>query len=152
MNTSKCKPLLFNTSYTDKKITKQINNLLGSPFSFLKAIKLNGIGSKRMIIDQVSPNLHTVINVVNDINYGSIELRPKGILIHIGKGLQRFAWAIPYYRLVIYKTNGVSIHANGKFIHFEANKNFKANKQFFKKIIDQKIDFDAQFSTIPYNV
>ncbi|MBN2868849.1 MAG: hypothetical protein JXK08_09270 [Flavobacteriaceae bacterium] len=143
--------MLFNTSYTDKEITKQINNLLGKPFSFFQAIKLKGIGSKRMIIDEVSPNLHTVINLVNDINYGSIELRPKGVLIHIGKGLQRFAWAIPYYRLVIYKTNGASIHADGKFIHFRENKTFKENKQFFKKLLDQKINFDAKFSTIPYN-
>ncbi|WP_336128676.1 hypothetical protein [Mesoflavibacter sp. CH_XMU1422-2] len=143
--------MLFNTSYTDKEITKQINNLLGKPFSFLQAIKLKGIGSKRMIIDEVSPNLHTVINLVNDINYGSIELRPKGILIHIGKGLQRFAWVIPYYKLVIYKTNGASIHADGKFIHFRKNKTFKENKQFFKKLLDQKINFDSQFSTIPYN-
>ena len=143
--------MLFNTSYTDKEITKQINNLVGKPFSFIKAIKLKGIGSKRMIIDEVSPNLHTVINLVNDINYGSIELRPKGILIHIGKGLQRFAWVIPYYKLVIYKTNGASIHADGKFIHFRKNKTFKENKQFFKKLLDQKINFDSQFSTIPYN-
>ena len=115
--------MLFNTSYTDNEITKQINNLVGKPFSFIKAIKLKGIGSKRMIIDEVSPNLHTIVNLVNDINYGSIELRPKGILIHIGKGLQRFAWVIPYYKLVIYKTNGASIHADGKFIHFRKNKN-----------------------------
>ncbi len=143
--------MLFNTSYTDKEITKQINNLVGKPFSFIKAIKLKGIGSKRMIIDEVSPNLHTIVNLVNDINYGSIELRPKGILIHIGKGLQRFAWVIPYYKLVIYKTNGASIHADGKFIHFRENKTFKENKQFFKKLLDQKINFDSQFSTIPYN-
>ena len=116
-----------------------------------EAIKLKGIGSKRMIIDEVSPNLHTIVNLVNDINYGSIELRPKGILIHIGKGLQRFAWVIPYYKLVIYKTNGASIHADGKFIHFRKNKTFKENKQFFKKLLDQKINFDSQFSTIPYN-
>ncbi|WP_304145709.1 hypothetical protein [Mesoflavibacter zeaxanthinifaciens] len=143
--------MLFNTSYTDKEITKQINNLVGKPFSFIKAIKLKGIGSKRMIIDEVSPNLHTIVNLVNDINYGSIELRPKGILIHIGKGLQRFAWVIPYYKLVIYKTNGASIHADGKFIHFRENKTFKENKQFFKKLLDQKITFDSKFSTIPYN-
>lgn len=143
--------MLFNTSYTDKEITKQINNLVGKPFSFIKAIKLKGIGSKRMIIDEVSPNLHTIVNLVNDINYGSIELRSKGILIHIGKGLQRFAWVIPYYKLVIYKTNGASIHADGKFIHFRENKTFKENKQFFKKLLDQKINFDSQFSTIPYN-
>lgn len=143
--------MLFNTSYTDKEITKQINNLVGKPFSFIKAIKLKGIGSKRMIIEEVSPNLHTIVNLVNDINYGSIELRPKGILIHIGKGLQRFAWVIPYYKLVIYKTNGASIHADGKFIHFRENKTFKENKQFFKKLLDQKITFDSKFSTIPYN-
>ena len=140
--------MLFNTTHNDKKIKKQINDLVGQPFSFWQALKLKGIGSKRMVIDEVSPNLQPVLNTVNDVNYGSIELRPKGIIIHIGKGLQRFSWAIPYFRLVIYKTNGASIHADGRFIHFRKNKTFKENKGFFIKLLDQKIIFDQQYDFI----
>ena len=72
---------------------------------------MKGIGSKRMIIDNVSINLKQYMNSVSDVNYANIELRTGGILIYINKGLQNFTWAIPYYQLVIYKSNGASIHS-----------------------------------------
>ena len=104
--------------------------MVGKPYGFFESLKLKGTGSKRMIVDEVSPNLKSVINVVDDINYENIELRPQGILIHFTKGHKNFTWAIPYYQLVIYKINGSSIHAQGKFVHFRNNKTFKENKKF----------------------
>ncbi|NNL15112.1 MAG: hypothetical protein HKO81_00545, partial [Flavobacteriaceae bacterium] len=101
--------------------------------------------SKRLIVDEVSPNMGLLINTVSDINYANIELRPKGILIRINKGLRNFAWVIPYYHLVIYKVNGSSIHAQGRFIHFKNNKTFKENKRFFDKLMDQKVKYDMQY-------
>ena len=103
-----------------------------------------------MIINDVSPNLNTYLNTVSDINYANIELRKSGILIFINKGLQNFTWAIPYYQLVIYKTNGASIHAQGKFVHFKNNITFKENKLFFKKMLDQKIKYDAEYNFQPF--
>ena len=43
------------------------------------------------------------------------------------KGLKNYTWIIPYYHLVIYKTNGASIHAQGKYIRFRNNQTFKEN-------------------------
>jgi hypothetical protein len=106
---------------------------------------MKGVGSKRMIVDDVSPNLKLLMNTVSDTNYANIELRKNGILIYINKGLKNFTWAIPYYQLVIYKTNGASIHAQGKFIHFRNNKTFKENKAFFSKMLDQKIKYDMKY-------
>ncbi len=138
--------MLFKTTYRNKEITKQINHLVGNPFSLWQILKLKGIGSKRLIIDETSPNLNSILNKVGDINYGNIELRPKGILIHITKGLERFVWGIPYFKLVIYKTNGLSIHADGMFIHFRKNKTFNESKPFFNKLLEQKIKFDEQYN------
>jgi len=138
--------MVFETTYSDKEITNSINKIVGKPFSFFQSLKMNGIGSKRMIVEQVSPNLQAYINTVSDLSYANIELRPLGILIRINKGLRNFTWTIPYYHLVIYKTNGSSIHAQGKFIHFRNNKTYKENKAFFKKLINQKIIFDQQYN------
>jgi len=140
--------LVFNTTYADKKVTKSINDLVGKPYSFIQAIKRKGIGSKRMIIDEVSINLQAYINTVADLTYASIELRPKGILVHINKGLKNFSWAIPFYQLVIYKVNGSSIHAQGKFIRFRNSRGFKENKPFFNKLMALKVDSDEQFKFI----
>ena len=138
--------MVLETTYTSEENKRLINDKLGKAFSLIKSIKLKGIGSKRMIIEDVSPNMKCYINKVADINYANIELRPKGILIHINKGLQTFSWIIPFYQLVIYKTNGSSIHAQGKFIHFKNSKTFKENKSFFDKLLDQKIEYDTKYN------
>ncbi|PWH82755.1 hypothetical protein DIS18_11010 [Algibacter marinivivus] len=137
--------MILDTTYLDKKHKHLLSDLVGRSFTLLESLKMKGIGSKRMIIEDVSPNLQSYMNTVSDANYANIELRKNGILLFINKGLQNFTWAIPYYQLVIYKTNGASIHAQGKFIHFKNNKTFKENKRFFEKMLDEKIKYDEQY-------
>ena len=86
------------------------------------------------------------LNKIEDVNYANIELRPIGILIRINKALKTFTWVIPYYQLVIYKTNGSSIHAQGRFIHFRNNITFKDNKAFFDKLLNEKVKYESQYS------
>jgi hypothetical protein len=138
--------LILNSTYSNKEHKEIINDLVGKRYSIMEIIRFKGIGSKRMSIEEVSPNLSQYINFVPDVNYANIELRPGGILIHINKGLQNFTWAIPYYQLVIYKTNGASLHAQGRYIHFKNNKTFKENKSFFKNIMDEKVKHDVQYN------
>lgn len=137
--------MIFNTTHTNKDATATINDLLGKPYSFIQSIKLKGTGSKRMMIDDVSIGFKKIMNTVSDINYGNIELREKGLLVHINKGLKNYSWAIPFYQLHIYKTNGFSIHAQGNFVRFKSNKLLKENKKFIDKLIDLKIESDKQF-------
>ncbi|WP_445732589.1 hypothetical protein [Mariniflexile sp.] len=138
--------MILDTTHTNKEHNNLINDVVGKSFSFFQAIKMGGIGSKRMIIEEASPNMKNYLNKVSDVNYSNLELRPTGILIRINKGLNNFTWVIPYYQLVIYKTNGISIHAQGRFIHFKKNTTFKENKGFFEKIQNEKIKFDAQYN------
>ena len=138
--------MILNTTYDNRKNKQIINDLVGKPFSFFESLKLKGIGSKRMVIGEVSPNFEGYMNKISDINYANIELRKTGILILINKGLQNFTWVIPYYHLVLYKTNGASIHAQGKFIQFKNTQTFKENKSFFKKLLDEKIKYDEQYN------
>jgi len=142
--------MILDSTYKNKDHKQLLLDVVGEPFTFLESLKMKGIGSKRMIINDVSPNLNTYLNTVSDINYANIELRKSGILIFINKGLKNFTWAIPYYQLVIYKTNGASIHAQGKFVHFKNNITFKENKLFFKKMLDQKIKYDAEYNFQPF--
>ncbi|GAA4301036.1 hypothetical protein [Aestuariibaculum suncheonense] len=143
---NKCENLLFITTNKDHEITRQINDLVGKPFSFWTSLKLKGIGSKRMIIEDTSPNFDSILNQVSDLNYANIELRPQGILVHITKGLNRFVWVIPYFKLSIYKTNGLSIHANGSFIRFRKSKTFNENRAFFNKLLNLKLEFTKHYN------
>jgi hypothetical protein len=138
--------MLINTTHYNKEHKQIIEDLIGPSFSLVQKLKMKGVGSKRMIVDEVSPNMQSVMNVVSDINYANIELRPKGILIMITKGHKSFTWIIPYYQLVIYKVNGSSIHAQGKYIHFKNNKMFKENKRFFNKLLDEKVKYDMNYA------
>jgi hypothetical protein len=141
--------MILETSYTNKEHIQLINDLVGKPFGLMKSIKMKGIGSKRLMIEETSPNMQSYLNVVADVNYANLELRPIGVLVRINKGLKTFTWVIPYYQLVIYKTNGSSIHAQGRFIHFRNNKTFKENKAFFDKLLDEKVKYDYQYNVLP---
>lgn len=138
--------MILDTTHNSKEYKTIISDLIGKPFSFMESLKMGGIGSKRMIIENVSPNLQQHLNKVSDINYANIEMRPSGILIYINKGLKNYTWIIPFYHLVIYKSNGISIHAQGKFINFKNNKLFKENKTFMSKLMNAKVKFDERYS------
>ena len=132
--------MIYDTTHTNKEAKEVFEDLLGKPYSFLKALKLGGVGSKRMMFEQVSPKFSSIINNVSDINYGNIEFREKGILVHINKGLKNYSWAIPFYQLHIYNTDTFSIHAQGNFVQFKKNNLLKENKSFIDKLIDLKIE------------
>ena len=50
--------------------------------------------------------------------------------------------------LVTDKTNGSSVHAQGRFVHFANSKTFRENKKFFDKLLNEKVNYDSQY-TIP---
>ena len=132
--------MIYNTTYNNKEAKEVFEVLLGKPYTFLKALKLGGVGSKRMMIEQVSPKFSSMMNNVSDINYGNIELREKGIIVHINKGLKNYSWAIPFYQLHIYNTQTFSIHAQGNFVQFKKNNLLRENKSFLDKLVDLKIE------------
>lgn len=142
--------MIFNTTHRDKDATATINDLIGKPYSFIESIKMKGTGSKRMIVDDVSLSFKSILNQVSDINYGSIELREKGILVHITKGHKNFSWAIPFYQLHIYNTSTYSIHAQGNFVRFKKNKTYKENKKFLDKLLDLKIESDKRYDVYQF--
>ena len=132
--------MVFDTTYRNKDYDQQSTSLVGKPFSFIEKIRQGGIGSGRLIINSKSPKLDLGKLKFEEIDYGNIELRPKGIVVHYTRGLERFSWVIPYYRLVIYNSQFFSIHANGNFIQFLKNKNYRDNKKFIDKMNCTKND------------
>jgi hypothetical protein len=138
--------MIFNTTHADKDAKVTITDLIGDTYSFIEAIKMKGVGSKRMVVEDVSPGFKNILNSVADINYGNIEIRKKGILIHITKGLKNYSWAIPFYQLHIYKTSGYSIHAQGNFVRFKDNKLLKENKKFLNRLLDLKIESEKDYA------
>lgn len=130
--------MLFNTSYKNEEYLKESNRILGEPYSFLEKLKLGGVGSRRLVIEELNPALTPKHMQKTDTSYASIELRPKGIIIHFGNRLDRYSWLVPYYRLVIFSTETFSIHSNGKFIKFTKDRYYRENKGFITKMTNLK--------------
>jgi len=133
--------MIFNTTHNNIAYDEESELLVGKKFTLFERIKRGGIGSGRLIIEKTSPKLNLGKLKFSEIDYGNIELRPKGIVIHYTRKLERFSWVIPYYRLVIYNAQFFSIHANGNFIQFSKNKNYNVNKKFINRMVALKNDF-----------
>ncbi len=133
--------MLFNTTYINKEYIKESDEMLGKAFSFFEKIKMGRVSSGKLVVKEFSPKLQAENLLTTSIYYSTIELRPKGVIVHFTNGLDGYSWLIPYYRLVIYNFQTFTIHANGHFIKFEKNKNYKDNKKFIQKMIDIKNEF-----------
>ena len=133
--------MLLNTTHKNEEHEETMRDLVGKSFSLKRKLMLRGVGSGRMVIDEASPKLERTLMNGPDLNYANIELRPKGILIRITRRHDNFTWIIPYYHLHIYKTEGLSVHGQGQFLHFRENQMLYNNKPFFRKLSNLKLEF-----------
>ncbi|GIR59674.1 MAG: hypothetical protein CM15mP65_22550 [Crocinitomicaceae bacterium] len=76
---------LYNITYKNKETEKEINAEMGKPFGLIEKLKLGGIGSRRMIIENFSEDIKNLTLKVSGIQYANIELRPNGIIVHINQ-------------------------------------------------------------------
>ena len=133
---------IYNISYKDKETNKLINEEMGNAYSLIKKLQLGGIGSRRLIIEYFSENMNHLKLKVSGLQYGNIEIRPKGIILHINQGVYTYAWTIPFFRLSIYNGDFFTIHGNGNYIQFNKEKSWKENRNFLQKLIRLKSEYN----------
>lgn len=133
---------LFNITYKNKENEKLINQEMGNAYSIINKLKLGGIGSRRMIIEHFSENMNHLKLKVSGLQYGNIEIRPNGIILHINQGIYTYAWTIPFFHLNIYNGDYFTIHGAGEFIQFNREKSWKENRTFLNKLVDLKANFN----------
>ncbi|WP_420315914.1 hypothetical protein [Ekhidna sp.] len=124
--------MIFDTSYSDKETTKKINHSVGSPYSWKERWKLRGIGSRRMTVHDISEDYKKYMNADHYISTASIELRPKGIIIHFRHKLQAYSWVMPFDSLTIHSSDSLKLECDGKYIKF----NEPGNDKFIRQMID----------------
>jgi len=132
---------LYNITYKNNETEKEINAEMGKPFGLIEKLKLGGIGSRRMIIENFSEDIKNLALKVSGIQYANIELRPNGIIVHINQGIYTHAWTIPYFRLSVFNGDFFTIHGGGSHIQFNKEKSWKENKEFLQKIVKLKSEF-----------
>ena len=132
---------LYNITYKNKETEKEINAEMGKSFGLIEKLRLGGIGSRRMIIENYSEDISSLALKVSGIQYANIELRPNGVIVHINQGIYTHAWTIPYYRLSIFNGDFFTIHGGGSHIQFNKEKSWKENKDFLQKIVKLRSEF-----------
>jgi hypothetical protein len=143
--------MILDTTYKTREIEHLINDLVGKSFNFIKIFKMNGTGSKQLIIEEASSNMDTYLNTPFDATFVNIELRPLGILAKINKVNKSFTWVIPYYQLDIDQGSFLSIQAQNRYIKFRDDQIFQDSKAFFDKLLEQKYGYETNYGTSNYD-
>lgn len=130
---------MYNVTYHKDSIEREINRLVGKPFSAMERIKMNGIGSGRMVIKEASDEILELINKSVDTAYTNIELRPKGVIVGIKSIHETYLWVIPYYLLTMYKNDGhISVYDSKLKMNLGYDKDGKSIMKFLSKVMGQK--------------
>ncbi len=132
--------MLLNVSYSDKNITRKIDESVGKPFPLKQRFTLGGIGSPRLYITETSVEIQNLLILDNNLDTCNIEIRPKGIIVRFRSLLETYGLIIPYYKLKLYKGES-TIHSIYRDHHFiKVKSDTQAIQRFFKKLLDHKAD------------
>ena len=94
--------MIFDSSYSNKEKDIEVDKLIGKRYGLLSSIRFNGIGSKRLIVEETSEKFKNLIVQKTDLIYSNIEIRRGGIIVYVAEGLKRFSWIIPFYLSLIH--------------------------------------------------
>jgi hypothetical protein len=131
--------MIRNVSYNNKDIFREIDTMVGKPFSLRKRFKMNGTGSQRLIIEDASPEITHLLKLDSYLNYCNIELRTSGVIVRFRSILETYAWAVPFDKLEIREQPGSYLfHDNKYFITLTPAYNTALKSEFFEKLFRLK--------------
>ena len=133
--------MLYNLSNNDGNRIVQTNELIGKKFGLIERLMLNGVKSSRLTVSESSHGIQKIIQSGQHIVFSDIEMRKKGVLIRIISQIEKCYWAIPFYKLTLYKSDNFSIHADGEFVKYNINEITKKNASLVNKIIGHRASF-----------
>ncbi len=130
--------MLYNVSYNDRKIDREIKELVGNQLTLRERWKLKGSGSPKLHINASSIQIHNLMVLDINANTCNIEIREKGIIVRFRSLLETYALPIPFYKLNIYKGRAqeYSVYKDNYFVKVKADK--KNIHQFFDEVQQRK--------------
>ena len=79
---------------------------------------MGGIGSRRMVIGDISEEYQKYLKAAHYQSHANLELRPKGLIIHFRHKLEAYSWIMPYASLEVEASDLLRLTSDGKFISF----------------------------------
>ena len=139
--------MLFKASYYSKKTKREIDQLVGKPFSLWKRLKMKGIGSQRLIITSETPAIQELIQNQNTPPYTNIELRPQGIILWFRVKLDNWVLVLPFQGLSIFKTSdGLNLYQKEWKINLVVAHRLKMDIGFVGKLLKLKTEHSGSDS------
>jgi hypothetical protein len=132
--------MLVNDSYNHKEVNRKIIQAVGTPYGLIERLKMKGIGSPRLIIVESSPQIEQLLNLDSNANWCFVEMRPEGIILRFRSILETYALVIPYWKLVIYKTDAsiYTIHKDEFFVRVKVSSS--SEHKFIQRISQVKAE------------
>jgi hypothetical protein len=136
--------VIFDLTYSDRAAILRINKELGPPYGLFSRERWTGIGSERLIITGAEGALAEVFEGNFKQNYCNIELRPKGIILHIRYRLEVYACVFPYWKLAIYKTGDeIRFYGDTCKVWLRNYQGQAISQKFIQKMMDAKAAFSS---------
>lgn len=140
--------MIVDVSYTDKKNTETIDEMLGQSFGFMQRIKMGGIGSPKLSLTDADDRVGHLMNQDINRNVCNIEMRPKGIIVGFRRGLDPFALLMSYRDLEIISidADNYTLKSKEHFISFKVRKRDKSTHHFIEKLREAQREFLGDYS------
>jgi len=132
--------VILTANQNTKSFLKTVEQTVGSSFSLLERWRMGGIGSGKLIVRTTSEKLAQCFGKSQDIKFVIIELRKKGIIVHIRNAVNNYVWLIPFHHLSIFKSDFLSIHGAGEFIKIDVSCMHRNNIDLIDKIMRMKAE------------
>lgn len=137
--------MLRNVTYNNPDIKEEIDSLVGKSYPVFKRLKMKGIGSPKFLITKASDSIMEKLSMDNNLNYCSIELRPKGIIVTFRSLLETFGWILPFESFELKMIRGVyEIKTLSDYVSFENTLKFNSAETFLHKIISYQNDYNLK--------
>ena len=131
--------MIFLLPHSRSEFKVNADEQLGKEDFFLKKLTLGKqLSAKMEIIDWHGSILDCFKN--NKPLKGCIKLRTDGIIVYVETSKDKFGWVVPYYKLQLFKSNGLHVYAEGSKISFRVNKKSQKSMNFVTKLLLAKLD------------
>lgn len=134
--------MVFNITYPSKALSQKIADIVGPAYTMFQRFKMKGIGTSKMQLFEISPDMEAFVNIESEARYCYLELRPKGMIVGFQSMMRTYVWAIPFRYLKIYNNSGLlSIYDNQSFMKMKPPFNGSVDKGFIKKVLEFKAEY-----------
>ena len=128
--------MIFDLTNAKEETIKRINELVGQSFPFFERLKLGGIGSERLLIQDASQSIRQFLKEDPALDYCNLELRPLGVIVHMHDKGKNIGWVIPYRKLNLHQQdNGLKLYCDADFIQLQKVFHGSNVDKFIKKMM-----------------